>query len=159
MLLFLYRQRMSSVAQNKVVRFSYTLTDEDGQNIDKGSLSYLHGHRNILPGVERELAGMKVGEQKKFQLSPEEGYGEYDESLLQLVPRTAFPPDVDIQIGMFFEARTAEGVVTFYVRETQGDMVLLDANHPLAGKNLNFDVTIESIREATEEEIAHGHAH
>jgi FKBP-type peptidyl-prolyl cis-trans isomerase SlyD len=151
------------VADNLAVMINYVLTI-DGEVIDSskegGPLGYLHGHANIIPGLERELTGMKVGEQKNVTVAPEDGYGVVDESAVLEVPRSEFPPEVPLEIGIELEVTDDEGDMMFAtISEVGTDTVKLDTNHPLAGKILEFDVTIVDLRVATEEEIEHGHVH
>ena len=152
------------VAQDKVVLIHYTLTDDAGVVLDSSSgadpLAYLHGQGNIVAGLEKALEGRGVGDKVEVRVTPDEGYGVRDESLIQQVPRRAFGSVKKIEAGMQFHAQNAQGqaqVIT--VKRVKGDMVTIDGNHPLAGKNLNFDVEITDVREATEEELEHGHVH
>ena len=151
------------IARDSVVTIHYTLKDDAGEVIDSSSsgepLAYLHGHGNIVPGLERELTGRDVGEKVSVKVPPAEGYGEYDKSLVQSVPRRALRGIKDVREGMHLHAQTEEGPQTVTVTRVAGDMVTLDGNHPLAGKSLNFDIQIEDVRLATEEELSHGHVH
>ena len=152
-----------AITRDSVVTIHYTLKDVEGAVIDSSAsgepLAYLHGHGNIVPGLERELTGRNAGEELSVSVSPAEGYGEYDKELVQSVPRRALRGIKDVQPGMHLHAQTEAGTRTVTVTRIQGDMVTLDANHPLAGKNLNFDIQIEDVRQATEEELSHGHVH
>jgi FKBP-type peptidyl-prolyl cis-trans isomerase SlyD len=152
-----------AITRDSVVTIHYTLKDDEGAVIDSSAsgepLAYLHGHGNIVPGLERELTGRNAGEKLSMSVSPAEGYGEYDKELVQSVPRRALRGIKDVQPGMHLHAQTEAGTRTVTVTRIQGDMVTLDANHPLAGKNLNFDIQIEDVRQATEEELSHGHVH
>ena len=151
------------IAQHKVVTLNYTLKDDDGNVIDQsqdGSFVYLHGMKNIVAGLENALAGMTAGQTRAVSVSPEEAYGHRDEARVQAVPREMFPADAQIEPGMQFHAQSPEGqslVVT--VVESDADTVTVDGNHPLSGVQLNFDVQVVDVRDATEEEIDHGHAH
>ena len=151
------------IARDSVVTIHYILKDDAGEVIDSSSsgepLAYLHGHGNIVPGLERELTGRDVGEKVSVKVPPAEGYGEYDKGLVQSVPRRALRGIKDVREGMHLHAQTEEGPRTVTVTRVAGDMVTLDGNHPLAGKNLNFDIQIEDVRQATEEELSHGHVH
>ncbi len=152
------------IANNCAVSFHYTLTDEDGQTLDSSEgrdpLTYLHGHNGIIPGLENELTGKEAGESLKVVVQPADGYGEINPDLLQQVPREAFQGVESIEPGMQFQAQGEGGQAQMVVvREVSEEAVLVDGNHPLAGQVLNFDVTIDSVREASEEEIAHGHVH
>jgi FKBP-type peptidyl-prolyl cis-trans isomerase SlyD len=152
-----------TITRDSVVTIHYTLKDDAGAVIDSSAsgepLAYLHGHGNIVPGLERELTGRDAGDKLSVQVGPAEGYGEYDKELVQSVPRRSLRGIKDVQPGMHLHAQTEAGTRTVTVTRIQGDMVTLDANHPLAGKNLNFDIHIEDVRQATEEELSHGHVH
>lgn len=152
------------IADGKVVTIHYTLTNEAGETLDSSRgqdpLAYLHGARNIVPGLERELLGKSVGERLELRIPPEEGYGAYNPKGVQRVPRDAFPDDVELEPGMQFSAEDESGRgVTIWVASVEGTVVTIDQNHPLAGKVLCFDVSIEAIRDATLEEMSHGHPH
>jgi FKBP-type peptidyl-prolyl cis-trans isomerase SlyD len=151
------------IGDQKVVTLHYTLTDNEGRVIDKsddGSFAYLHGARNIIPGLESALAGKSTGEQVNVSVAPEEGYGTRDDSMLQQVPKTMFEDGSQIAVGSQFHAQGPNGetlIVT--VMEVHDEHVVVDGNHPLAGVELNFDVTVVDVRDASAEEIEHGHAH
>ena len=151
------------IVKDKVVSIDYTLTGEDGKVIDTSQgrepLAYLHGSGNIIPGLENALEGKAEGEQVKVTIPPEQAYGAKDPRLVQQVPRTAFQGVQDIQAGMQFQANTQQGPRVITVVGIEGDQVTIDANHPLAGATLNFDVTVRGIRDASAEEKTHGHAH
>jgi FKBP-type peptidyl-prolyl cis-trans isomerase SlyD len=152
------------IANGSVVGIDYSLHLGDGNVVDKSEpgdpLTYLHGEGQIVPGLEAALEGLDVGETKQVVVDPKNGYGEHDPRGVQEVPRGAFPPDFDPKPGM---ALTAEGQngepVPFSIREVRPDNVLIDLNHPLAGKTLHFEVTVREVRAATAEELQHGHAH
>lgn len=151
------------ISQDSVVSLHYTLKDEGGTTIDQSSgepLAYLHGHGQIVPGLERELAGRSTGEKLQVHVSPAEGYGEYDAARLQKVPREAFKSIPELHEGMSLATRTRSGAhVEVVVREIGPDVVTVDGNHPLAGKDLFFDIEIVEVRAASEEELAHQHVH
>ena len=151
------------IARDSVVTIHYTLKDDAGEVIDSSAsgepLAYLHGRGNIVPGLEKELTGRDVGDKVSVKVPPAEGYGEYDKDLVQSVPRRALRGIKDVRPGMHLHAQTEQGPRTVTVTRVAGDMVTLDGNHPLAGKNLNFDIQIEDVRQATEEELSHGHVH
>ncbi len=151
------------IADNTVDTIDYELTDEDGNVLDRsqeGNFAYLHGANNIIPGLEDALSGKTTGDQVSVAITPEQGYGERDEGKLQAVPRTMFPENTDIQVGMQFHAEGPEGqAILVTVAAVDGDQVTVDGNHPLAGVNLNFEVSIVDVRDATKEEIDHGHVH
>lgn len=152
------------IASGSVVGIDYSLHLGDGQVIDASApgepLTYLHGEGQIVPGLESALEGMSAGDQKQVVVAPGEGYGEHDPRGVQEVPRAAFPSELDPQPGMELTAEGPNGEpVPFAVREVRSDAVVIDLNHPLAGKTLHFDVTVREVRAATPEEISHGHAH
>jgi FKBP-type peptidyl-prolyl cis-trans isomerase SlyD len=151
------------IGQDKVVLIHYTLTDDAGETIDTSSggdpLAYLHGKGNIIAGLEKALEGRQAGDRLNVRVEPAEGYGVRDDALVQRIPRRQFGR-ADVKPGMQFHAQTASGhprVVT--VKHIQGDMVTVDGNHPLAGQVLNFEVEVTEVRDATGEELAHGHVH
>ena len=151
-----------TVENGKVVSFHYTLTNAQGDVLDQSQehpMPYLHGAGNIIPGLEKELAGKKVGDKLTVNVPAAEAYGEYHEQLVNDVPREAFQGVDQIEPGMQFQADTPEGMQVITVKAVSGETVTVDANHPLAGQDLNFDVEIVEVREATEEESAHGHVH
>ncbi len=151
------------VSDQKVVTLNYVLKDDDGNTMDAsqdGTFSYLHGAQNIIPGLENALTGREPGETLSVAIPAAEAYGERDPSRIQPVPREMFPADVDIQPGMQFQAQGPDGqTMLVTVAEVREDVVVVDGNHPLAGVALNFDVEIIDVRDATPEEIAHGHVH
>mgnify|MGYP002630863495 FL=1 len=153
-----------SIKDNSAVSFHYSLADDEGQQLDssagKEPLAYLHGAGNIIPGLENALAGKAVGDSMTVAVSAAEGYGEVQQELIQDVPRTSFQGVEQIEVGMQFEAQTGQGgTVPVTVTAVTDETVTVDGNHPLAGKNLNFDVSIEAVRDATAEELEHGHVH
>jgi FKBP-type peptidyl-prolyl cis-trans isomerase SlyD len=152
-----------TIAQDQVVSIHYTLTDDAGEVIDSSAqgepLSYLHGHGNLVPGLERELTGRKAGDRLQVKIAPADGYGEYDRELVQSVPRRALKGIPEVKVGMRLQAQSPEGTRAVTVTHLAGDMVTLDGNHPLAGKNLNFAVEVTAVRAATAEELEHGHVH
>ena len=151
------------IEAQKVVTLNYTLTDNEGNLIDEskdGSFAYLHGASNIIPGLENALIGKTAGEALSVAVEPAEGYGERDPAKTQAVPRDMFPEDADIDVGMQFHAQGPNGetmVVT--VAAVEDDSITVDGNHPLAGVALNFAVEIMEVREASAEELDHGHVH
>lgn len=152
------------IARNKVVRIDYTLTDDQNNVIDSSTggepLAYLHGAGNIIPGLESALEGKKAGESLNVRVAPAEAYGERDDRLTQMVPREMFEDNHEIQVGMQFHSGDADGNVTVVtVVEVTTESVTVDANHPLAGVPLNFAVTVVDVRDATPEELSHGHVH
>jgi FKBP-type peptidyl-prolyl cis-trans isomerase SlyD len=151
------------VAKNKVISIDYTLTDAQGTELDssrgRSPFSYIHGIGNIIPGLEAALEGKSAGDQLNASIPPEKAYGTRDENLVQQLPRSRFDTDQDIQVGMQFQATGESGTRVVTVVNVDADNVTIDANHPLAGVTLYFDVTIKDIREATGEELNHGHVH
>lgn len=151
------------VTQNAVVSIHYTLTNDKGETLDSSAggdpLTYLQGNGNLIPGLESQLEGKQPGDKLKVKVVAAEAYGEYDKALIQKVPRRSFRGVSDIQVGMQFQVQSNGGPRMVTVTQVQGDMVTVDGNHALAGQDLTFDVEITEVREATEEEIAHGHVH
>lgn len=154
-----------SVQDDVIVSIDYTLRLEDGEVIDtsKGRtpLQYIQGKGQIVPGLERELYGMNVGEEKAVIVPAEEGYGDYDEERLQRVPLDTFPDDMELEEGLSVRMRdvNSEQLFDAYIDEIDEEAVMLDFNHPLAGETLHFDVKVVEVREPTVEELEHGHAH
>jgi FKBP-type peptidyl-prolyl cis-trans isomerase SlyD len=151
------------ITDEMVVAIEYTLTDDEGKVLDSSEghepLTYLHGTDGIIPGLERELSGKQVGDELKVAVTPQDGYGERDEDLRQQVGRDQFEGIEELETGMQFQVDSDNGPLVVEIIEIDGDDVTIDGNHPLAGVNLNFAVTIRDIRAATAEEIEHGHAH
>ncbi|HZI03436.1 MAG TPA: peptidylprolyl isomerase [Archangium sp.] len=152
------------VSKDSVVSLEYRLHLGDGQVVDESEpgqpLAYMHGRGQIVPGLEGQLEGMAAGESKKVVVPPAQGYGEHDPRGLQEVPREMFPPNANLQAGVTISAQTADGdVIPITIRELKGDKVVVDLNHPMAGKTLHFDITVREVRAATDEEKEHGHAH
>jgi FKBP-type peptidyl-prolyl cis-trans isomerase SlyD len=149
--------------QDKIVSLHYTLTDDHGDLLDSSHgrepFSYLHGHGHIIPGLEAELEGCEVGFNAAIQVAPAKGYGEYNPQAVFEVPRDRFPPSEDIQTGMQVQGEGEHGILNFTVVEVNDQGVVLDANHPMAGKTLNFQVEVLQVRDATAQELAHGHSH
>lgn len=153
-----------NIGEKCIVAFHYKLTNSEGEQLDSSEgqdpLKYLHGASNIVPGLEKELEGKKAGDALKVEVQPEEGYGQVNPELVQKVPHSAFEDAPEIKAGMQFQAQGPDGQVQLItVKEVSDEEVTVDGNHPLAGQVLHFDVTIEDVREASEEELAHGHAH
>jgi FKBP-type peptidyl-prolyl cis-trans isomerase SlyD len=152
------------ISEGKVVQLAYILKSDEGEVLDEADAQdpfvYLHGADQIVPGLESALEGCKVGDKKTVKVEAADGYGEEDPALVLTVKRTQFPKDVELEEGMQFESELADGSeVVFTVEAIEGDSVSVNGNHPLAGVNLNFDVEVLAIREATSDEIEHGHAH
>ncbi len=151
------------ITADRVVSIHYTLKDDGGEVLDSSvggePLAYIQGHGNLVAGLEKALEGKQDGTSVTVVVPPAEGYGIRDESLIQRVPRRSLQGAGDIKKGMQFQARTEDGMRLFTVTAIIGDMVTLDGNHPLADQNLHFDVQIVGVREATSEELEHGHVH
>jgi FKBP-type peptidyl-prolyl cis-trans isomerase SlyD len=151
------------VAKNKVVSIDYKLTDGSGKMIDSsenhGPLLYIQGIGNLIPGLEKELEGKKAGDHLNVTIKAIDGYGEINESLCQTVPKSQFESTEALEIGMQFEVETEQGELVVSVTKIEGDMVTVDGNHPLAGVELHFDVTVKEVRDASAEELSHGHVH
>ena len=151
-----------TLEENNVGLIEYTLTDETGETLDASNgnpLAYLHGHGNLIPGLEKELAGKTVGDKFQTTVPAAEGYGERVDALVQTVPNTMFQGVDTIEVGMRFEAQSEQGMHSVEITAIDGEQVTVDGNHPLAGLPLTFDVEVIGVRKATEEEIEHGHAH
>ena len=152
------------IAEGHVVTFHYTLTDDAGDVIDSSDgsepLAYLHGYAGIIPGLEREMEGKAVGDDFNAVIPPEDAYGLIDPELIQEVPLEALAGIEGLAVGMQLQSQTADGRVQQLVVDALGETsATLNANHALAGKTLTFAVSVESIRDATEEELSHGHVH
>jgi FKBP-type peptidyl-prolyl cis-trans isomerase SlyD len=152
-----------NIQKNKVVGIDYKLTDGSGKVIDSssehGPLYYIQGAGSLIPGLEAELEGKKSGDHLEVKISAKDGYGELDNSLCQTVPRAQFESTEGLEIGMQFEVETEQGELVVTVTKIEGESVTVDGNHPLAGIDLHFDVTVKEVREATKEELSHGHVH
>ena len=151
------------IAKNKVVSIDYTLTDSKGAVLDKSSkgkpLHYIQGAGNLIPGLEKALEGKSSGEILKAQIPHVDAYGPRDESLMQVIEKENFGDITDLKVGMELEAESEDGVRIITIVAIDGDKVTVDGNHPLAGMDLTFDVSIVEVRDATSEEIGHGHVH
>lgn len=151
------------IADQKVVSLNYTVKDNEGQVVDSSEgaapLVYLHGQGNIIPGLEAALAGKAPGEEFDVTVEPADAYGEYNEEILQVVPRKSFEGVESIEAGMVFTAQAQNGPVQLTVTKVDGDDITVDPNHPLSGKILHFSGSVIEVREATEEELSHGHVH
>ncbi len=150
------------IGKNKVVEMFYTLKNDQGEVIDSNvghdPMLYLHGHSQIVPGLEEALEGKEKGSTINSTVSPEKGYGNRNEELVQEVSREMFGGQ-DVQAGMQFHAESNGHPVLISVVKVEGDQITIDGNHPLAGQNLHFEVEVAGVREANKEEIDHGHVH
>ena len=149
----------------KVITFHYTVKDTAGELIDSSSgsepLMFLEGSGQIIPGLEKHLLPLVAGDKKTVAVPAAEAYGERDEGMIFDVPRTQFPKGEKIEVGMKFQAQSQDGHPSpvFTVVGLTLESIKVDGNHPLAGKDLNFDVEVVNVRAATKEELSHGHAH
>jgi FKBP-type peptidyl-prolyl cis-trans isomerase SlyD len=151
------------IAENRVVTIDYTLTDEKGEVLDTSDggtpLSYLQGAGNIIPGLEQALDGKDAGDKISVDVAPADGYGDYDPGLVFQIEKGKLPQEEPLQEGMQFQADTPDGPRILTLTGLSESEATLDANHPLAGQNLHFDVEVREVREASDEEVSHGHIH
>jgi FKBP-type peptidyl-prolyl cis-trans isomerase SlyD len=152
------------IAKDSVVAIEYRLHLGDGEVVDESEpgdpLEYLHGHDEIVPGLEQALEGKGIGENLKITVAPKDGYGDHDPEGIEEVPRSEFPADMELEPGAIGTTTTDDDEeIDFLVKEIKGDTIVIDFNHPFAGKTLHFDVTVRGVRPATKEELEHGHAH
>lgn len=152
-----------TIANKKVVSIHYVLKNDDGEVMDssegRSPLTYLHGYKNIIPGLEAQLEGKDVGDAFEARIEAKDGYGDFDERMVHTVKREQLQGMESLEVGMMFTSENEQGQAHFTVTEIEGDDITVDGNHPMAGKNLNFTGSVESLRDASEEEIAHGHVH
>lgn len=152
-----------NIEKNVVVSLAYQVKLEDGVVVDQATaeapLDYLHGHNNLITGLEDQLEGKKTGDKFTATIAPEDAYGEHNDALIQRVPANVFQGVDQIEVGMRFLADTDQGPIPVEVTEVDGDEVVVDGNHMLAGQTLTFEVEVMATREATAEEIEHGHIH
>ena len=151
------------IGERAVATFHYTLTDAAGKVIDSSDgrepLSYLHGAGNIVPGLEKEMSGKQQGDVFYVIVAPEEGYGMPNPMMIQVVPREAFQGVDTLEVGMEFQAQTPQGPMSVAIAKLDGDEVTVDGNHPLAGQTLHFAIEVTDVRDASLEELTHGHVH
>ena len=151
------------IADQCVALFHYTLTNDAGDVIDSSSgnepMAYLHGVGNIVVGLEKAMTGKQSGDKFEVVVTPEEGYGQRNESLVQTVPRSMFQGVDEITVGMRFQAQSDHGPVSVIVTEVTDENVTVDGNHALAGQSLNFAIEVTEVRAASAEELEHGHVH
>ncbi len=151
------------ITKDAVVTIDYTLRNEGGEVIEssegRAPLAYIHGIGNIIPGLESALEGKAAGDEVSVNVAPADAYGERVDDLVQAVPKQMFQSEVEPQVGMQFQAMSESGPRVVTVVSVEDETVTVDGNHPLAGMALNFDVKIVEVREATGEELEHGHVH
>lgn len=151
------------LTKDKVALIDYTLKNDEGQILDSseghGPLAFIQGHNNIIPGLEKALEGKKAGDKIQATIAPEDGYGPQHDQLIQSVPLDQFEDKSQIEIGAQFEVQLPHGLHIATITQLGDTHATIDLNHPLAGETLHFDVTIADVRDATEEELAHGHVH
>ncbi len=151
------------IGKGRVVRMNYTLRDEGGATIESSQgrepLTYLHGLGSLIPGLEKILDGSEAGLKTTVTVLPQDAYGEKDPQAVIRAARGDFPEGLTLEPGVEVQAETPDGPISFIVISLEGDEVVLDANHPLAGKALTFDLEVLEVREATPDELAHGHVH
>lgn len=151
-----------TIQLKSVVAIHYTLKDDEGTELDStigaDPMVYLHGVGNIIKGLELALLGKQQGDKITAQIEPADGYGEFIAEMVQAVPRSVFA-DQEVEVGMRFNTKTERGPLAFVIKEVSEDEIIVDGNHPLAGQTLHFDVSVEAVREATEQELIHGHVH
>ena len=153
-----------TITRHKVVTIQYKVADAANHEVidstdDGEPLIYLHGAQNIIPGLEQALEGKGVGDEVEVTVEAADAYGEYSEDRIQQVPMEAFEEMEKVEPGMVVSAESEQGQINLVVTAVDETTVTVDANHPLAGKSLKFDVKIEAIRDASEQEVAHGHVH
>ena len=153
------------IASNKVATLHYTLKDDKGalieSSVDSGEpLTYIHGIGNLIPGLESKLEGKKAGDKLSVVVKAEDAYGERDEEMIEEVERTEFDDGEELEVGKEFQYDDEDGNI-FHVRVVKMDdkMVTIDGNHPLAGQTLAFEVEVLDVRDASAEELEHGHVH
>ena len=152
------------ISKDLVASIHYTLKNADGEVLDTSEgqepLHYVHGAQNIVPGLEKELEGKTSGDKLAVVVEPIDGYGEYNAELIQELPKDMFAGVDTIEVGMEFQSQTPEGDMQIIeVKSIDGDKITVDGNHPMAGQTLHFDVEITDVREATKDELEHGHVH
>jgi FKBP-type peptidyl-prolyl cis-trans isomerase SlyD len=153
-----------AIEQNKVVTMNFTLTDDHGNVLDStdqgGPFSYISGKNMVLPKLEEAVNGMLIGSKKNLKLEAKDGYGNYNDDAVQIVGKENFPEDFVLEVGMEYMASNPDGVqMPFTISNVDGEEITVDFNHPLAGKNLNFNIELLNVRDATAEELSHGHVH
>lgn len=151
------------LTKDKVAVINYTLKDKDSNIMDESndsSFSYLHGSKNLIPALEQALEGKQAGDKVNVVVEPENAYGQRDENKIQRVPRKMFPPEQELEVGMPFSSATPDGTaINVVITAIEEHEVVIDGNHPLAGMTLHFDIDLVDVRDASDEELEHGHVH
>lgn len=149
-----------NITQDKVASIAYLVKTQEGAPVDQTTvdapLDYLHGHNNLIPGLEKELEGKTAGDKFSVTISPEEAYGEYEDALVQRVPRSAFEGVDELEVGMRFMAQTQGGQMPVEITAVEDDEVVVDGNHMLAGQTLSFEVEVVAVRDAEDKEVEMG---
>lgn len=154
----------TKIEDGRVVALTFVLSDADGgEELDRATesepLLYLHGHGNVIPGLELALAGRGVGDRFEVELAPDDAFGPRLADAERVIPRDAFPDDVELEAGMELAMEDDGDVIPFWIKEVREERVLIDLNHPFAGRTVRFAGEVLSIRDATADELAHGHPH
>ena len=149
---------------NQVVTMNFTLKDDSGNVLDStrenNPFSFISGANQVLPKLEEKIGEMIIGSKKDVVLAPEDGYGVYQQDAVRTIKKSEFPEDIELDKGMGFIAKSPQGKdVQFFIKEIEGENITVDFNHPLAGKTLHFDLELLNLRDATAEELNHGHVH
>ncbi|HMV35274.1 MAG TPA: peptidylprolyl isomerase [Turneriella sp.] len=147
------------VARNKVVTISYELSESGKGKLEDGTLDYLHGFKNLMPALEKFLTDKKEGFSGKVEMGPRDAFGEFSQDMVMTIPKDQLEKPEEMQVGMQIELESEEGVIPALVTAVGADSITVDGNHPYAGKTLTFDIKVVAIRDASAEELAHGHAH
>jgi len=151
------------ITKDKVVAIHYTLKNDAGSVIDASELDeplvYLHGAQNIIPGLEKALEGKVLDDALEVSIDAIDAYGEYNKALIETVSSSMFEGVDNIEVGMEFQAQTEQGMQVIRIAAVDGDEVTIDGNHPLAGERLHFDVSVREVRDASADELEHGHVH
>ena len=151
------------ISKDLVAMIDYTLTNDDGEVLDSSEdgdpLAYVHGNGNLVPGLENALTGKEPGDSVNTVISPEDGYGIFSDELIFTVEKEQFDDPKELEVGMIFQAEVSGETKLCTIEEMSGETVKVNANHPLAGVTLHFEVTVRDVREASSEELEHGHVH
>ncbi|MFA5419386.1 MAG: peptidylprolyl isomerase [Bacteroidales bacterium] len=151
------------IQKDKVVSIHYTLTDDAGKVLDsstgRGPLHFIQGHGNLIPGLEEALEGKVKTDKLKTSIPPEKGYGVRIDEMIHQISRSQFEEPENIEVGMQFQSQMDHGMQHLTITKIEGDKITMDGNHPLAGQTLHFDVDVVDVREASKEELEHGHVH